>query len=56
LKIVFYSGAPRSETKSPFPDDVNGRSSTPYEVVLLRHGEALGYDGDRGLTDRGAGV
>ncbi|WP_098958310.1 histidine phosphatase family protein [Pseudonocardia sp. N23] len=24
-----------------------------YEVVLLRHGETLGYDGDHGLTPRG---
>lgn len=26
---------------------------TGYEVVLLRHGETHGYDGDHGLTDRG---
>ncbi len=25
----------------------------PYEVVLLRHGETLGYDGDLGLTPLG---
>ncbi|MBN9101289.1 MAG: histidine phosphatase family protein [Pseudonocardia sp.] len=24
-----------------------------YEVVLLRHGETVGYDGDLGLTERG---
>lgn len=24
-----------------------------YEVVLLRHGETVGYDGDRGLTELG---
>ena len=29
---------------------VNG---SEYEVVLLRHGETLGYDGDLGLTPRG---
>lgn len=29
------------------------RRSETYEVVLLRHGETVGYDGDRGLTDRG---
>ncbi len=26
---------------------------TEYEVVLLRHGETVGYDGDHGLTARG---
>ncbi|MGD9526434.1 histidine phosphatase family protein [Pseudonocardia sp.] len=26
---------------------------TAYEVVLLRHGETPGYDGDHGLTERG---
>lgn len=24
-----------------------------YEVILLRHGETVGYDGDHGLTERG---
>jgi hypothetical protein len=27
--------------------------ATEYEVVLLRHGETVGYDGDLGLTERG---
>jgi broad specificity phosphatase PhoE len=27
--------------------------SSGYEVVLLRHGETIGYDGDLGLTERG---
>ncbi|GJF07151.1 histidine phosphatase family protein [Pseudonocardia sp. D17] len=36
------------------PDPGNGaRSATAYAVVLLRHGETLGYDGDHGLTPRG---
>lgn len=29
------------------------RAVGDYEVVLLRHGETRGYDGDQGLTDRG---
>ena len=29
------------------------RRSETYEVVLLRHGETVGYDGDRGLTAGG---
>ena len=29
------------------------RAVADYEVVLLRHGETHGYEGDRGLTDRG---
>ncbi len=28
-------------------------SDADYEVVLLRHGETVGYDGDLGLTQRG---
>jgi broad specificity phosphatase PhoE len=28
-------------------------SDAEYEVVLLRHGETVGYDGDLGLTPRG---
>jgi broad specificity phosphatase PhoE len=28
-------------------------SGSEYEVVLLRHGETVGYDGDLGLTARG---
>ncbi len=32
---------------------MSGHGPTGYEVVLLRHGETVSYDGDRGLTERG---
>ena len=32
---------------------VGGSEYSEYEVVLLRHGETVGYDGDLGLTPRG---